>query len=363
MRIISLAVLICFFLSLWGCLPQEETAAPEKKPVPVTVKVVTPRDLPIQVEAMGRLKADREVTLSVEVSGKISKINADMGDRVRAGQVLVALDAKDYALALTEARAAYSSAKASFYAARSSFDRAKKLLPQRLVTPDAYEKSEAEYLCAKAALDRAVATVDMAARRLEKTSVTAPFDGHLAERYVEVGQTVGLGQYLGQPMVLLVDLEQMRAMVHLSEADYVHLDKNDPVSVTVDALPDRIFTGRVDKIGLKADARTNTFPAEILVDNPDYTLKAGMTGRVRMTVYTLKKTVMIPQSAVLYREEGQEVFIIQDRTAVKRPVKLGRTEGGLIQVTEGLSPGDSLVTSGGQYLEAGDRVEIAPPLE
>jgi RND family efflux transporter MFP subunit len=141
----------------------------------------------------------------------------------------------------------------------------------------------------------------------------------------------------------------------------VHVDAKDPVSVSVEAFPGKTMGGRVDKIGVQADSRTNTFEIEILVDNVDFLLKAGLTARVSIQTDTIADAIMIPQETVLFRENRKEVFILDgDRNAAVRKVTLGRMDGSAVQILEGLMPGDRLVVSGAQYLQPGDRVTVTP---
>jgi RND family efflux transporter MFP subunit len=198
--------------------------------------------------------------------------------------------------------------------------------------------------------------VSITERRLNKTAIKAPFAGYVTQRFVELGQSVGVGAHL----LSIADIETMRVKVHLNERDYVHLDADDPVGVLVDALPDAKFTGRVDRIGIKADPRTNTFEVEVLVDNPKMVLKAGFTARVAITTNTIPKAILINQSCVLYRENRREVFVIdEENRAAVREVELGRSEGSKVEIVTGLTPGETLVVAGAQYLSPGDEVTIA----
>jgi RND family efflux transporter MFP subunit len=139
----------------------------------------------------------------------------------------------------------------------------------------------------------------------------------------------------------------------------VHLDKEDPVTITVEAYSQSPITGRVDKIGIKADARTNTFEIEILVDNPDFRLKAGLTARVAIQTEVIPNAVMIPQNSVIFRERSKEVFVVdENKLAVARNVVLGRVDGSHVRILEGLNPGDKLVVAGGQYLKPGTEVVV-----
>jgi membrane fusion protein (multidrug efflux system) len=357
------ASLCCILLIFTGaCSPSEkaENTAPPDKPVPVIVTELRARDLPSTVETVGRLAPNREVTLATEVGGRVKEYSVDVGDRVETGQRLVSIDPRDYLLALEEARANIAVAQARLEAATKAHDRSKALLPQKAISRDTYDKYEAEYKSSKASLAQIRALVDIVEERVKKTRIKAPFSGLVAARLIEKGQTVGVGT----PVMTLVDLDVLRARIHVAECDYVRVDRDDPVMVTVEAFPEKSFKGRIDRIGVKADERTNTFDVEILIDNPDLFLKAGLTARVRITTDVTPDTLLIPQRTVLYREDRREVFVAgRDNVAERRTIKLGRTEGSLIQVLEGLEPGDRLIVTGGQYLKPGDKITLAPSEE
>jgi len=159
----------------------------------------------------------------------------------------------------------------------------------------------------------------------------------------------------------MADMKTMRVKVHLNERDYVHLNKDDPVTVRIEAFSDRSFPGQVDKIGIKADPRTNTFEVEILIENPGILLKAGLTAHVFIRTDVIRDAIMIAQNCIIFRGDGKEVFVIEEgNKAAARKVKLGRVEGADVRIIEGLVPGDNLVITGSQYLKPGDTVTIAP---
>jgi RND family efflux transporter MFP subunit len=339
-----------------ACSKHEEAQAPADKPVPVEVRLIKAVDLPRVASAVGRLAANREVTLSAEIGGVVAEYLADVGDVVEADQVLVQLDRTDYQLALKEARSGLAQAQAHLAASSGSHERSKSLLPRQVISTDSFEKSEAEYKSSAAACNRARTLVEIGEERLKKTVIKAPFGGLVAARTIEKGQTVAPGQ----PAMTIVDLGVVRVNVSLGEKDYVDLDPDDPVTVLLDAYPGREFKGRVDRIGVKADHLTNTFGVEVLVDNPNLELKAGLTARVRITTSMLTGVILIPQSTLLYREDHTEVFVVgADNRAETRTVTLGRADGGLIQVEGGLVPGDKLVVNGAQYLKSGSELTVS----
>lgn len=351
-----LIMLVMLFSVLCSCKEQSGERETEKEnPTPVQVVEVKAVDLPYVVETVGRLTPDREVVLAAEVPGVIKSYDAEMGDVVEAGRLLVEIDPRDYELALDEAEANHVSALARYNASLKAYERARSLYPRKVISQERLDSAEAEFRIARAAMGRTSAMVDTAGERLKKTRVVAPFAGHIAARMVEVGQTVAPGT----PLISLVNLEKIRVKVYLAESDYVHLDKNDRFSVMLDVLPGKVFEGRPDRIGVKADPRTNTFEVELLIDNKDFLLKAGLSARVKLTTRVISSAVLIPESAVLYREDRKEVYLADDKgKAVLRPVELGVTAGSDIQVVQGLKPGDRLVIVGGQYLSPGKPLKI-----
>lgn len=355
--LILLAVLVFAPIMLNSCGASDENPpVVETKPRSVRVETIVSRNLPIVVNSVGRLAPDRQVLLSAQVSGILKQYDADVGGRVAKGQRLVKLDDTDYTLALDEARANLTAAQVRLAAARNAFERARRLLPEKAITPELYDQSEAEYKSTKALVAQLTTMTALARRRLDKTTVAAPFDGFVTQRFVEIGQNVAVGD----PLMNVADMKTMRVKVSINELDYVHLDKDDPVTVTVEAFSQTPIVGRVDKIGIQADARTNTFEIEILVDNPDFKLKAGLTARVAIRTDVIADAVMIAQNSVIYRENRKEVFIVDsDNMAVAREVKLGRVEGSQVRILEGLKPGDAVVVAGGPYLKPGDKVVVA----
>jgi len=348
---------ICIGITLFlACNPPGENEIVQDRPVPVVIEKIKARDLPLVVESVGRLEPDREVVLSAEVPGIVNSYTADIGDKVVKDQILVKLNPTDYLLALNEARANLSASMARLDAAEKTFNRFRTLLPGKVITEESFETAEAEYKSAKAAVSQMEAIESIAEHRLSKTGIKSPYKGFITVRMVELGQNMGVGE----PAIGIADMKTMRVKIHLSERDYIHLDRGDPVEVKIEAFPESMFSGAVDKVGIKADPGTNTFEVKILVDNPDMILKAGLTARVFITTRVVHNAVMIPQSSVLYREARKEVFVIDDKKqAAPMEVKLGQMEGSSVRVIKGLAPGDKLVVSGGQYLKPGDRVTIS----
>lgn len=356
MKIRIIASLFMSSLLLFcGCRALEENRAPEAKHHAVRVETVVNRNLPVEVHSAGRLCPNREVVLSAQVAGILKAYDADVGVRVAAGLPLAKLEATDYKLAVNEAEANLLAVRVKLVAIERNFNRAKRLLAEKVIPPKLFEQSEAEYKSSTALAAQLESVMAQAKRRMEKTVITAPFDGHVTARYVEVGQNVTVGG----PVMRVADMRTMRVKIHINEIDYVHLDKNDPTAVTVDAFSQTPLNGRVDKIGIQADPHTNTFEVEIVIDNAEFNLKAGLMAHVVIQTKVIDDAVMVPQESVLFRENGKEVFVIgAGHTAVAREVQLGRSDGSKVRIVNGLTPGDQLVVEGSQYLKPGETVVV-----
>jgi RND family efflux transporter MFP subunit len=356
MKISFYSLVGCVCLSIFACTPVQEEQSPEPSPRAVRVEPVTSKDLPIRVTSVGRLAPDREVVISAEVPGILMQYNADVGGKVSAGETLAQLDPLDYKLALKEAEANLRSARIQLSMRKKSYTRANRLLPEKAITPELFDQAETAYQAAQTTVSQLETMLAMAKRRLDKTAIKTPFGGHVTARYVETGQNIATGS----PIMKIADMKAMRVKIYINELEYVHVDEDDPVTVTVEAFSQAPLTGRVDKIGIQADSRTNTFEVEILVENPEFKLKAGLTARVSIQSKVIPNAVMIAQNTVLFREDRKEVFVLDaDDLAEARVVTLGRMDGSEVEITEGLKAGDRLIISGAQYVKPGDKVRVA----
>jgi membrane fusion protein (multidrug efflux system) len=187
------SIILLILIPLVGCGAPEEESVVETKPRAVRVETIVSRDLPIVVNAVGRLLPNREVTLSAEVGGIVMQYSADVGSAVDEAAILVHIDRADYELALKEAEANLRAAEIRLPVTQKSYERAQELLPDNVITQERYDQAEAAYESAKALVDQLKTTVALARRRLEKTTIKAPFDGYVTQRFVEMGQNIAMG--------------------------------------------------------------------------------------------------------------------------------------------------------------------------
>jgi multidrug efflux pump subunit AcrA (membrane-fusion protein) len=216
--------------------------------------------------------------------------------------------------------------------------------------PEEIGQAEAEYRRAAAAIER----LEDEVRRMR---VVAPLTGFLIKKHVEVGAWLKTGD----PVADLIALDPAYVVGPVSERDVARLSRGVRARVTLDAYPDRAFSGEVAHIVPQADPQTRAFPVKVRIRNPEYVLKSGMFARVVLEIVGTRKAVYVPKDAVLRRDNGSLVFVVENGVAKARPVRTGRAAGELLEVLNGaLAAGQEVVVVGNDTLQDGAKVRKVP---
>jgi HlyD family secretion protein len=274
------------------------------------------------VGATGVLQAVVTVQVGSQVSGTISWLGADFNSRVKKAQVIARLEQSAFLARLNQAQANLASAKANVDRsqaviddAKQKYDRARELSKQDLVPPSdlesaraTYEGAIAQHQANKAAVKQAQAALNQAQVDLDHTVITAPVDGVVLARNVDVGQTVAASFQAPVLFVIANDLTQMQVNASIDEADIGRVKAGQDVSFTVDAYPDQTFDGRVDQVRLQPVTSQNvvTYNTIIAVDNSRLRLMPGMTATVSVIVRKAENSLRVPSAALRFRPEGFE---------------------------------------------------------
>lgn len=296
------------------------------------------------------------VDVTSETSGVVVGLPVEVGDRVAAGDMLVRLDDTEAAADVKRTEAVLRQARATVEQAARDLERGRLLEKTDDIADSELELLGLEHERAVAAVDEAEAAVTSARKRLEDTVIRAPFAGMVSERRVEVGSWVGVGT----PVVRLVELARVKVRGAASATDRARLRPGLPVSVTAAALPGAEFDGRVRVLDQEADPATGTYGVEATVTKPVSDSGRLLPGMQTELVVTLSSdsAVLAPSAAVIQRDGKQVVFTVDGGTARKTQPKLGRSGAEVVQVLEGLKPGDLVVVRGQYVLDDGDPVEI-----
>lgn len=291
------------------------------------------------VVARGVTQALHEVTYSAEIPGKLEYLSADLGDRIRIGQLLARIDFQTL-------KAQSDQAQSQYELATTTFDRVKELRAEELISQQQFDEANSKMRAAAAQL--AIAKADLA-----KSQIRASRKGIVSSKYVEKAEYVGPGTQLYK----VVDYRTVIVEAMLAETQVAEIRKDAVVEVHVPALA-KSFEGKVDAIIPTADPASKTFTLRIKIDNPDLEILVGMSAVVRVTAAVHKDVLVAPQSVINESPNGRFVFVVKDDVAKKREVKLGAVEADRVMLLEGVSRGESLVIQGQRDLIDGQKVRV-----
>jgi len=327
-----------------GAAPSARSGAGGGAGAPASVEVVQVKTARLQddAQAVGSLRSRQSVTLKPETAGRVSRIAFADGAAVRRGQLLVQLDD-------TLQRAELSQAQAQLSIARANLKRNEELLAQNFVAARVVDES-------RAALQVAEAQVDLAQARLQRMRISAPFDGTLGLR------SINLGQYVkdGDELVNLEDTSKLTVDFRLPERYQNRLAPGQGVQVQLDALPGKRYDARVIAIDplLDANGRSISVRAEMPAV-PGDGLRPGMFARVLVVFAVDDRALVVPEEALVPQGGRQFVYVIDEqgqgdarkRVSRRVEVELGVRRGAEVQITQGLKAGDTVVVAGQQRLQ------------
>jgi RND family efflux transporter MFP subunit len=345
-RVFLLGVACSTLLALSACGPapsESANAAVERTPPPsraVRVEVVELESgsASLELDLPGEVTGERDANLAAANGGFVERVLVREGELVTKGQTLMRVDTSLFG-------AQYEQAEAQRDQAQVDVERLEKLGDLG---------SDAQLATARTQLRVAEANRKLAATRLSRANVKAPFSGVVASVAVEEGEAVGPGG----PVVRVVQLDPAIVTMSVSDRDVVSLTLGAPVMVTTAASSGRL-EGRVVRISPAADARTRAFPVEIEVPNPDGALLPGMIARVSAKGTLVEDATVIPQDWVVTLRDERGVFLAQGDLAKWQPIELGAVIHDRVVVTEGLAPGAKVVITGHRNLVDGDPLIIS----
>ncbi len=327
----------------WGCgagrSDVADTEGPSEVPRNVRVLSLGPYTLNEYLEVSGPVQSVEGADISTEEGGTIAAVPRDKGALVRKGDVLVLLDRR-----LIEAE--MKSAEAALAYSEYNEEQTRKLY-------EAKQVSREEMLLAETKLDQAKAAADIARIRYERAAIKAPYDGVVADRYVEIGQLVSPGTRVAR----IVNPYTLKLAGAVSEREVRYVSESAPVRVALDGA-EATLPGHVHWVGFEANPTTGKFPVEVYVENRKLNVRPGVVGRARVLKGVHADVVAIPRDAVVQGAEGPIVYVVRDGTAHAQPVELGVDQGLMVLATGGLSFGDRIVVRGQRELTDGAPVKI-----
>jgi len=322
----------------------------------VGVAKVTREDLFQQVTIAAEFRPYVEVALPAKVTGYISKMNVDFGDTVKSGQLLATIEVPELQAELDNARAAEQEAQADYTNANLIYSRLQSVNHDHpnLVAQQDLDTAQANDLSTDAAIAAAKANVERYQTMVSYTQITAPFDGVITYRYVDAGALIDAQ---GKPLVRVSDNYLLRLDFPVT-VDYAKDVKlGDPVTVRIDSLNGRTFTGKISRFTHEVDDSTRTMITEIEVPNPGLELIPGMYATVVLNVEKHPQTLAVPIEAVSSGKSSTVYVVNQDNQIEERTVKLGLETPDKYEVLSGLQEGNLVVIGNRSGFQVGQKVE------
>jgi len=327
----------------------EETASAEDKkkaekdkkpPVPVEVVAVARGDIQQTYRTITTLEAEKDVQVVARSTGLLQEILVEEGDMVEKGQLMAQLDVEQLSLEVAQLSATSSKLQ-------KELKRQQSLFARQLGTSDALDRAKFEY-------QSQLAQYKLSKLRLDYASIKAPISGVITERLVKQGNLIRENDMLFK----IVDLSSLKAILHLPEKELANVRKKQPILLNVSAFGDQIIVGEIERIRPTIDTQTGTFKVVAKLNNKDSFLKSGMFGKVEVVFDTHQNSLLIEQQAVITQDNRSHVFVVKDNKAIQTPVKIGFHHNGILEITEGLSENDQVITTGQQLIKHDAVVEI-----
>lgn len=302
---------------------------------------VQPRVIEDKINLVGTLEANEQVEIKSEIDGVVEEITFAEGQPVKKDDVLFSIDQRKLAAALQQAQA-------NLQLAETTARRYEELVKTQAVSQQEYDQTVANLATARAALV-------LGQEQLEDATIKAPFDGTMGERLVSTGQFVSKGASLG----FLVDYDPVKVSFYIPERYLGDIRTGQKVEMTVAAYPEETFTGEVYFIDPTINQDTRTALVKGTVPNPQNRLRPGMFAGLNLITRVRSAGIAVPESALMVNLDTVKIYVADSGgTAHSRSVKTGMRFDGMVEITDGLAPGEVVVTEGIQKIRDGAKVNL-----
>ena len=318
-----------------GAVAEQPSAALTQ---PVRLAPVEYRDVDTMYSTEAVVEAVRQSTISAQLMGRVVDLRADVGDRVRAGQMIARIDEREAAQAVAGSEAQVAQARANLENARLNLDRARQLLESKFVSQSAVDRAESEFKAASAQLKAAEAAAGQATVSRGYSTVVAPFTGVISARQVEVGEMASPGK----PLFTAFDPTDMRVIAEVPQSQVADIKANGRAMVEVPSTGQWIKVKSMTLVPA-ADPRTHSTRVRLDLGDEEKGVYPGVYARAHFAVGRAKKLV-VPAASLLRRSEVSGVYVVDAQGAVQfRQGRVGEPAGeGYIEVLAGVSPGEKV---------------------
>jgi HlyD family secretion protein len=331
---------------------------------------VTRGNISAYLSVVGNLIGETTVDVAPKTGGRLVSVNVKLGDRVRRGQLVGKIEDREIVEQVNQAEASHNVAEATIRQreadlnlALTNVERSRNLFGRQLLPKQTLDDAEARYTSAVAQVDLARAQLAQSQARIQElrinlanTNIVAPVDGFVAKRNVDPGAWVSQNA----PVVSVVDISSLRLVANIVEKDLRMVGVGDRAVVEVDAFPGERFTGRIARVSPILDPATRTAQMEVEIPNREFRLKPGMYAKVNLEVEGRENVLIVPKVALVDSEGQRGVYQAnQESRAQFKPVKIGLEDSDRAEILEGLSEGETIVSTGAGALRRNDQILVA----
>jgi RND family efflux transporter MFP subunit len=304
----------------------------------------------------GDVRARYETRLSFRLPGHMLARKVEVGQRVREGQAVAALDARDARLAESSARAQLAQAETQAVLAEADFKRFAELRAKNFISQAEYDRREAQARQARDQAAAARAQAAQAANQVAYTILTAPHAGVITAIEAEVGQVLTAGQTVAR----LARPEELEVAVNVPEHRLEAFRKAGELEIRLWSAPERRYRGRLRELSPVADPASRTYAARISLQREDGSLAIGMTAELRVRAAG-DAVAQVPLGALFHRDGRPAVWVVDDGRVRLQEIATGEIQDNSVAVAAGLRAGQRIVTAGVNRLSEGQRVALAQP--
>lgn len=347
-----IVLLIMGLILLTACQPGNEQEAAADL-INVETTNVVELETRVSMEFSGLLQPSASIEIYPEAPGTVEDIFEIEGTHVRAEQPLALIEQTDYHLGLQQAEAAWDVAEVAHRNAEADYNRQKQLQDEGFSSDTIMEGVGLARDAAAAQLKQAEAALNLARRQFEKTVITAPAEGYLGGRFLEIGQLAGPQN----PAYILHQIKRLKINLSVNEDQIGRIAVNSIAEITVSQNPDDVFFGRVVFAGM-TPGLDGSYPVKIEIDNSELTLRPGWSCTIHLFEPETSNELVIPGIALNKKAGRWTAYILDQGKVVERQVALKSLMNNRVLIESGLEAGEQLLVKGQAYCKPGDPVEV-----
>jgi RND family efflux transporter MFP subunit len=314
-----------------------------------------PRSVEIYEEVVGSLENAVDPKIGAEVAGRVTRVLGFTGMKVKRGELLAEIDARDFEIQSRGDAAEVKRLQALLENQERVVARQQKLVTQGFISQNALDEALAQRTVLREQLSAAGARAESTGRSLGKTRVVAPIDGEIESQVVAAGDYVKVGD----PLFTLVGMSRMRAHLLFPENAANRIRPGLKVRLESPAAPGKSVETRIDEIKPTVNAGNRALDAIVRFDSADGAFRGGGSVNARVVLSVKDDALMVPEQSVVLRPAGKVVYVLQERRVSQRVVETGLRQDGLQEITRGLAPGEIIATDGAGFLSDGAAVMLA----